>query len=166
MTTIIVWQLSHSGPLTSMIKQTGPPGMVKLSCSSGNFPNKGGRATRGFWEEYRNGIGNIGTLYPMNQDTILFYLSSPAKCNLLKLFSGRITINIFHVLEFRSPQTSEKPINKHGFHSCSCWVKLGAAEQCWIFRFLLLWTLLSHLALSFSGDKKKGPRNGPTVVDG
>ena len=86
-----------------------------------------------------------------------FYLSSPAKCNLFKLFNGRITINIFHVLEFRSQQTSEKPINEHGFHSCSYWVKLRAAEQCWIFRFPLPWSLLSHLAISFSGDKKKRP---------
>jgi len=43
-----------------MIKQTGPPGIVKLSCSSGNFPNKGGRATCGFLEEYRNRIGGAG----------------------------------------------------------------------------------------------------------
>ena len=64
MTTIIVWQLSHSGPLTSMIKQTGPPGTVRLSCSSGNFQNKGGRATcvSGKSTGMRQGVQGIRTL--------------------------------------------------------------------------------------------------------
>ena len=47
--TIIVQQLSHSGPLTFMIKETDPPGKEKLGCSSGNFQKRGRRDREGHW---------------------------------------------------------------------------------------------------------------------